>query len=79
MILRSASIEVGRGFKRVCNIGRPLGTVNTDLFELFQGNVREGKLFTPEYVAECLLKVINDATPEKSGKIFDWDNKEIPY
>ena len=79
MILRSASIEVGRRFKRACIIGLHPGTVDTNLSEPFQGNVKEGRLFTPEYAAECLLKVINGATPEKSGKIFDWDNKEIPY
>lgn len=79
MILRTTSIEVGRRFKQASIIGLHPGTVDTSLSEPFQSNVKEGKLFSPQFAAECLLKVINDATPEKSGKIFDWDNKEIPY
>jgi hypothetical protein len=44
----------------------------------FQGQVQEGKIFTPEYSSVWLLKVINDVEPKQSGKVFAWDGKEVP-
>ena len=79
MILKTASIEMQRRFKHSCIIGLHPGTVKSGLSKPFSSNVKKEKLFTPEYSAECLIKVINAVTPEKSGKVFDWDNQEIPY
>ena len=79
MILRTASIEMQRRFKESCVIGLHPGTVETALSEPFRSNVKDEKLFSPSYAAECLLNVINNVSPEHSGKIFAWDGEEIPY
>jgi NAD(P)-dependent dehydrogenase (short-subunit alcohol dehydrogenase family) len=78
MILKNAAIETARRHKEACVIGLHPGTVDTSLSKPFQGQVNEGKLFTPQYSSTCLLKVINDVTPDQSGKVFAWDGTEVP-
>ena len=58
MVIKALSIEMGRRFKELVIIGLHPGTVDTDLSKPFQGNVPEGKLFTPDFSAEKLLGVI---------------------
>lgn len=77
MIVKSASIEVGRRNKGAIIVGLHPGTVDSDLSKPFQGNVATGKLFTPEFSAQKLLNVLEDLTPEQTGKCFAWDGKEI--
>jgi len=77
MLIKNAAIETSRRYKHSCIIGLHPGTVDTDLSEPFQKNVAENKLFTPEYSSECLLKVINNVTPDQSGTLIAWDGKEI--
>lgn len=79
MLLRTASIEVGRRYKKACVIGLHPGTVDTDLSEPFKKNVAENKLFTPEFSAQSLLKVINDVNEAQTGQVFDWAGENIPY
>jgi hypothetical protein len=43
----------------------------------FQGNVPDGKLFTPEYSVQKLLQVLTNLTSEQSGKCFAWDGTEV--
>lgn len=78
MVLKNAAIETARRYKQACIIGLHPGTVDTSLSQPFQSNVKEGKLFTPEYSSAQLLKVINDVRPDQSGKVFAWDGQEIP-
>jgi len=54
------------------------GTVDTSLSKPFQSHVPEGKLFTTAQSAAYLLNVVNQITPEQTGRIFDWDGKEVP-
>ena len=77
MVIKNASIEVGRRYKEAVVVGLHPGTVASDLSEPFQKNVPQGKLFTPESCAEYLLGVIDNLTPEDSGKCFGWDGEEI--
>ena len=76
-IIRTLSVELAR--KRpdaFCAALHP-GTVGTGLSKPFQGNVPEGKLFTPDYSAQQLLAVLQTLEPAQSGRIFAWDGKEI--
>jgi len=77
MIIKNASIEVGRRYKQAIVVGLHPGTVNSDLSKPFQSNVPQGKLFTPQFSAECLLSVIDELLPEDSGKCFAWDGDEV--
>lgn len=77
MAIKTLSIEMGRRFKELVIIGLHPGTVDTDLSKPFQGNVPEGKLFTPDYSAEKLLTVIDNVTPADSGHLLDWSGETV--
>jgi len=79
MIIKTLAIEINRRFPKQCIIGLHPGTVDTDLSKPFQGNVPEGKLFTPEFSAQSLLKVIDEIGFEDSGSLFDWAGERIPF
>lgn len=79
MIIKTLSIEFGRRFKDTVIIGLHPGTVDTDLSKPFQGNVPEGKLFTPKFSASQMLKVIDQLRPEDSGSLFAWDGQKVPF
>jgi NAD(P)-dependent dehydrogenase (short-subunit alcohol dehydrogenase family) len=77
MIIKNAAIEFGRRNKQAIIVGLHPGTVDSDLSKPFQGNVADGKLFTPEYSAVKLLQVLENLSTEQTGKCFAWDGKQI--
>ena len=79
MVLKTLSIEVGRRFKNQIVIGLHPGTVDTELSKPFQGNVPEGKLFTPEFSARKLLEVVDHVGVDDTGHLFAWDGERIPF
>jgi NAD(P)-dependent dehydrogenase (short-subunit alcohol dehydrogenase family) len=79
MMMKTLSIEVARRFKQQVIIGLHPGTVDTDLSKPFQGNVPEGKLFTPEDSAKKLLSVMDQVSAEDTGGLFAWDGQKIPF
>ena len=78
MIVKNAAIETARRDKHKIIIGLHPGTVDSPLSAPFQGNVAEGKLFSPAQSAAYLLNVINGVTPADSGKVLAWDGAHIP-
>ena len=54
------------------------GTVKTGLSKEFWSNVKEEKLFSPEFSVEKLMGVINSRSMDHRGKCFDWKGEEIP-
>ena len=79
MLLKTLAIEISRRFKNQIIVGLHPGTVDTPLSKPFQGNVPEGKLFTPEFSAERLLCVIDSLTAAESGNLFDWAGERIEF
>jgi NAD(P)-dependent dehydrogenase (short-subunit alcohol dehydrogenase family) len=77
-ILKTCSIELTRKAPLAICVGLHPGTVDSPLSAPFQGNVPEGKLFTPAYSADCLLSVIDGLSPEQSGQVFDWAGAQVP-
>ncbi|MDA8561659.1 SDR family NAD(P)-dependent oxidoreductase [Gammaproteobacteria bacterium] len=77
MIIKNAAIEVGRSNKHAIIVGLHPGTVDSELSKPFQGNVENRNLFTPEYSAEKLLKVLENLHPAQTGKCFAWDGEEV--
>lgn len=77
MIIKNASIEISRTNKQAIIIGLHPGTVDSELSKPFQKNINKTQLFTPQYSAQRLINVIENLTPEQSGKCFAWDGKEI--
>ncbi len=76
-IIKTLSIELGRRWPDAVCVGLHPGTVDTGLSKPFQGNVPDGKLFTPAYSAGCLLDVLDGLGPESTGKLFAWDGAEV--
>lgn len=77
MMIKSASIELCRRNKDAVLVGLHPGTVDSALSAPFQRSVPEGKLFTPDYSAGCLMDVLTSRSLEHSGRCFDWAGKEI--
>ena len=53
------------------------GTVKTGLSKEFWGNVKEGKLFEPEYAVEKMGEVVRSVGVEGRGRCWDWKGAEI--
>jgi NAD(P)-dependent dehydrogenase (short-subunit alcohol dehydrogenase family) len=79
MMLKTASIE----YRRIARQSRFLafhpGTTDTALSKPFQKSVPEGKLFTPEFVAERLISIVNRLELEPTIQYLDWDAKPISW
>ena len=76
-LVRTLSIEEKRRNDRSIVVGLHPGTVDTGLSKPFQGNVRPGTLFTPDRAASQLLDVIDALTVTDSGRLFDFEGKEV--
>ncbi len=78
MLIRNLAIEWSRTAKQSVCVGLHPGTVDTGLSRPFQGNVADGRLFTPAYSANCLIDVLDQLAPADSGRVFAWDGSEVP-
>jgi NAD(P)-dependent dehydrogenase (short-subunit alcohol dehydrogenase family) len=76
-LVRTLSIEEKRRNDRSIIVGLHPGTVDTALSKPFQGNVRPGTLFTPDRAASQLLDVIDGLKAPDSGRLFDFEGKEV--
>jgi NAD(P)-dependent dehydrogenase (short-subunit alcohol dehydrogenase family) len=79
MLVRNLAIEERRRNDRSIVVALHPGTVDTELSRPFQGNVQSSRLFTAERAAMQLLDVIEELTVRDSGKLFDFEGKEIPF
>lgn len=77
MATRNLALELKRQGTMV--IALHPGTVATGLSEPFQGNVAEGKLFTPAFSVGNLLAITDAVEAEHSGDLFAWDGQRIPF
>ena len=77
MVVKNLAIEVGRKSNSCIVVGLHPGTVDSPLSRPFQKNVASDKLFSPEYAAKNLMRVIDNLSPDHSGKVFAWDGVEI--
>ncbi|MED7818729.1 MULTISPECIES: SDR family NAD(P)-dependent oxidoreductase [unclassified Francisella] len=77
MFIKTASIETKRVNSNAIVVGVHPGTVDSHLSQPFQARVPQEKLFTPEYSADKLIKVLESLKADDSGKCFAWDGKEI--
>jgi NAD(P)-dependent dehydrogenase (short-subunit alcohol dehydrogenase family) len=76
-LIRTIAIEERHRNDRTIVVGLHPGTVDTALSRPFQGNVQAGHLFDPERAALQLLDVIEGLKAPDSGKLFDYEGKEI--
>jgi len=79
MLVRNLAIEERRRNDRGIVVALHPGTVDTDLSRPFQGNVPPGRLFSTDRAALQLLDVIEELKVIDSGKLFDFEGKEIAF
>ena len=79
MLLKTAAIEYARRAKNVKLISFHPGTTDTELTKPFQGSVKKENLFTPEFVAEHLSKIMNQQDIDGELSFIDWENKAIVW
>lgn len=78
MALKTLSVELAMKNKNALCVGLHPGTVDTNLSAPFQGNVPEGKLFSPAQSAGYMLNVLDGLSRQDSGNVFAWDGQRIP-
>jgi len=79
MLIQTSAIEYARRAKNVKLIAFHPGTTDTPLSKPFQKSVPVGKLFTPEFVAQRLLSIMDNAKMDNQASFIDWDNKKIEW
>ena len=79
MLVRTLAIEEKRRNDRTIVVALHPGTVDTALSRPFQGNVSPGRLFDAERAALQLLDVVEGLKAPDSGKLFDYEGKEVPF
>lgn len=79
MALKTISVEWKYKLPNCCVFAFHPGTTDTNLSKQFQRNVPDNKLFTPEYVANCLANLISTKTAADSGMFFSYDGSKIPW
>ena len=79
MLIKTAAIELRRRAPNVKLIAFHPGTTDTRLSKPFQRSVPEGKLFTPEFVAKALLRLLRTLEPDTEQEFFDWDGQPVPW
>ncbi|MGL4750770.1 MAG: SDR family oxidoreductase [Shewanella sp.] len=79
MFLKTLSIEWQRSIKHCVVLALHPGTTDTPLSKPFQQSVPKDKLFTPEYVAQCFVGIIANATPTQTGQFLAYDGVELPW
>ncbi len=79
MAIKNISIEWRRRLPNVCVTALHPGTTDTALSAPFQRNVPDGKLFTAQYTAACLVDVLSSLSAADSGKFLAYDGQELPW
>ena len=79
MMLKTYAVESARRFPLMKLISFHPGTTETALSEPFRSNVPDKKLFTPEFVAQCLAAVMSEAEVDGMLSFVAWDGKAIDW
>jgi NAD(P)-dependent dehydrogenase (short-subunit alcohol dehydrogenase family) len=80
-ITKTLSMELGFGGYKAVTIGYHPGTVETALSGSMGRKRREagGKgVFTVPEAVEHMVRIISGLSPADSGKVLDWEGKQIP-
>jgi len=79
MLVRCASIELGRVNKTAALFSLHPGTTDSALSAPFQQRLPAGQLQSAAATAERLLSVIRQSQPTDSGLLQNWDGQPIPF
>jgi len=71
-------LKMGKNGNKAMAVGLHPGTVRTELSREFWEGTPQGKLFEPQFAAECLVNVVRGLkVDEGRGRCWAWDGKEI--
>jgi len=79
MAIKNISIEWRRRSPNVCVTSLHPGTTDTRLSAPFQRNVPDGKLFSCDHTAQCLVDVVSRLQLSDSGKFLAYNGEELPW
>ena len=79
MLVRNFAIEERRRKSHSIVVALHPGTVDTALSRPFQSNIKPGRLFDSARAALQLLDVIQGLKAADSGKVFDFEGKQIAF
>jgi len=79
MLVRTTAIEWRNRLPRSTLLTVHPGTTDSGLSAPFQQRLPEGHLHSPAYTGQALARVIDQATPEKSGSFVSWDGSLLPW
>ena len=79
MLVRNFAIEERRRNNRSIVVALHPGTVDTALSRPFQVSIKPGRLFDPERAVLQLLDVIEGLKAADSGKLFDFEGKQVAF
>lgn len=77
MFIKNSAIEWRLKFPNAGIYGYHPGTVDTNLSKPFQQNLPKEQLFTPFQAAQYCINVFTKSSLSDSGKIVDWQGKNI--
>ncbi len=77
--IKTLANECRTRFPRAAIMAIHPGTTDTSLSSPFQRNVPSERLYTPAQTAMRILRVIENADSNSSGRFFNWDGSEIPW
>jgi NAD(P)-dependent dehydrogenase (short-subunit alcohol dehydrogenase family) len=78
-LLKTLSIELTRINRQSIVMAYHPGTTDTQLSKPFQAHVEPSKLFSTEFAADALLKVIAQRMPSDSGGFYAWDGQQVDW
>jgi NAD(P)-dependent dehydrogenase (short-subunit alcohol dehydrogenase family) len=79
MLLQTAAVELARRAPATKLIAFHPGTTDTPLSRPFQSGVPAARLFTPDFVAEKLLAIMDQTTADGTLSYLDWDGQTITW
>lgn len=78
-LLKTYAIEYRRRAKNVKLLAFHPGTVDSQMSKPFQASVPPGKLFTADYVADCLAELMDNLPCDGELSYLDYAGKPIPW
>ncbi len=79
MAVKTISIEWKQKIPNCCVLLFHPGTTDTELSRPFQKHLPTGQLHSADLTADALLQLIQQSTPEDSGRFYSFDGSEIPW
>ena len=79
MLVKTAAVEYARRAPNVKLLAFHPGTTDTGLSRPFQHNVPDDKLFSTEFVADQLLKILDGMPADGQAEFIDWAGQTVAW